>query len=127
MGRILSLDIGTKRIGLAITDESQTIAQPFDFTASPAEIGKLMTTLTSDYEIEKIIVGLPMTMAGEEGFQVEYTKKIAEKITEETGMPVEYFDERLTTKQAYKLEGGGGIPIDCLAAQQLLEQYLRKV
>lgn len=126
MPRLLALDIGEKRIGLAVTDEEQAISQPLEFTAEPSEITKVIKSMSEQYKFAKIIVGLPKSMSGEEGMQAKKVRKVADRIKKNTELPIEYFDERLTTKQALGLEGRNkNIPIDSLAAQQLLEQYLR--
>ena len=126
MGRILALDIGEKRIGLAITDEGKIISQPMPYTVSPKELPNLLNELSSDYEIEEIIVGMPLSMSGNAGPQAEKFKKIFDKLKESTNIPLNYFDERLTTKQAQKLiHSGSTLPVDSLAAQQLLESYLK--
>ena len=127
MSRILALDIGTKRIGLAITDESKVISQPLPYTLSPEELIVGIEDIKREHSIEKIIVGLPKTLAGAEGAQALWVRKMGESMREALKIPVEYFDERLTTKQAAGLESRNlGIPIDALAAQQLLEQYIQK-
>lgn len=126
MGRILALDLGSKRIGLAITDEDKIIAQPLGITASPENAHQVLEDLKTDFDIEKIVVGLPKSLSGEEGPQAQKIKIQAEKISEYLNLPVEYLDERLTTKQAFNiLNRDKNIPIDSLAAQKILEQYLK--
>ena len=126
MARILALDIGSKRIGLAITDEEQIISQPLPYTVSPEEILENLQSLINDYEIEEIVVGLPKSLSGEEGTQAQEVRSFIDIIKSKIKTPINYFDERLTTKQAKMLQRDNmGVPIDALAAQQLLEQYLR--
>lgn len=127
MGRILGLDIGEKRTGLAITDDSKTISQAFDFTVSKNKIIETIIDLAKNYEIELVVIGLPTSMSGEEGRQAGIIRKTGERIKNETNIEIEYFDERLTTVQAKQLSNFvNNIPIDCLSAQIILEQYLKK-
>jgi len=127
MGRILALDIGESRIGLAITDESQTIAQPLETTCSPSEITGLIDSLSQDYEISKIVVGWPKSLSGEAGKQSESVKKVGDRISTFSNIPIEYLDERYTTQAAIRMpDRDPKIPIDSLAAQILLENYLTK-
>ena len=126
MGRILALDIGSSRIGLAITDENQIICQPMPYTVKPAELIGTLESLNSDYGIEKIIVGLPKSLSGEEGMQAKKTREQGDMIQKSLNIPIEYFDERLTSKEAIRLsQSGSTLPIDSLAAQQILQDYLK--
>ena len=124
MARLLALDVGSRRVGLAITDDSKLISQPMPYTVDPSELSRTIKELTNDYEIEKIVVGLPKTMAGKESKQTEAVRNLINHL--DLSVPFEFFDERLTTRQAEGLARlGSTLPIDSLAAQQLLEQYLK--
>src|SRR3989344_9432187 len=113
MARILALDIGSKRIGLAITDEEQIISQPLPYTVSPEEILENLQSLINDYEIEEIVVGLPKSLSGEEGTQAQEVRSFIDIIKSKIKTPINYFDERLTTKQAKMLQRDNmGVPID---------------
>ncbi|OGE85092.1 MAG: hypothetical protein A3J48_02870 [Candidatus Doudnabacteria bacterium RIFCSPHIGHO2_02_FULL_46_11] len=128
MGRILALDVGEQRTGFAITDEEKIISQALPETADQHELLRVINEICNQYDIEKIVVGLPLTMSGEIGSQAQWVKSIGETISTETGKIVDYFDERLTTKQVLRnFEKDKNIPLDSLAAQALLEQYLRKI
>ena len=124
MARLLALDVGSRRVGLAITDDSKLISQPMPYTVDPSELSRTIKELTNDYEIEKIVVGLPKTMAGKESKQTEAVRNLINHL--DLSVPFEFFDERLTARQAEGLARlGSTLPIDSLAAQQLLEQYLK--
>ncbi len=126
MSRILALDIGEQRTGFAITDEGQIIAQALPFTAPLANLNKGIAEIQKDYGFNKIVIGLPKTMSGLEGPQASKVREVGQSLAKEFNCPIEYFDERLTTKQASNLMAkSGNIPLDSLAAQQILEQYLQ--
>lgn len=127
MSRILALDIGGQRTGFAITDEEQIIAQALPFTAPLAGLKNKISEIQKDYGFEKIVVGLPKSMSGFEGRQAELVRQAGELIRKEFGCPVEFFDERLTTKQVMNFKGLGiDMPADSLVAQQILQDYLKK-
>lgn len=127
MGRILALDIGTSNIGLAMTDPEKIIAQALDYTVSPSEAVEEISSLVREFDVEKLVIGLPKTSEGAEGQQAGETKRIAGEIMQVLEIPVDYFDERFTTKEASNFRTkSNNIPIDSLAAQRLLEQYLTK-
>jgi putative holliday junction resolvase len=104
--RILALDYGTARIGCALTDPSGTLVRPLE-------------------AIEPVLVGLPLTPGGEEGAQAILTREFAAELERRLEVPVETYDERLTTKMAAaSRREGAGAAEDSLAAAHLLEGYL---
>ena len=122
--RILGIDYGTKRIGLAVSDESQTLARELEIL-SPIEFWKSLNQLIENQDIKLIVLGWPLNMSGQE---TQKTKEVAEfksKLEKETGLPVETADERLTSKMAANITGQNK-NIDSLAAQILLQNYLDK-
>lgn len=122
--RVLALDPGEARCGLAICDPTGTVVTPLHVVDRPATrkgLGSL-ARLVREREIEQIVVGLPLTLAGEEGEQAKWSRRFAERLAERTGVPVSMFDERLTTRQAER--AGGSASADSRAAAHLLEAYL---
>jgi putative holliday junction resolvase len=126
MGRILALDHGEARCGCALSDPSGTLATPLDAVERPDEEPGLATIarLAADHEVERVIVGLPLTLAGDVGQQAERAREFAEALGRRVSVPVELHDERLTTRLAER--GGGRASADSRAAAHLLESYLAR-
>jgi putative Holliday junction resolvase len=122
--RILALDHGEARCGVAISDPSGTLATPLEAVARPdSRRGRgAIARLVREREAERVLVGLPLTLAGEEGAQADRARAFARALEEELGVPVELRDERLTTRQAER--GGGRADADSRAAAILLESHL---
>ncbi len=105
MGRILGIDYGSKRIGLAITDPNRSIASPF-MTLAISNLDELIAELARIIDAEsvtEIVVGLPIGLKGGYTKQTEKTEQFADIILDKIGLPVSYFDERLTSVQAERL------------------------
>jgi len=122
--RILGIDYGEKRIGLAISDESQTFARELSIL-SPKEFWRQIKTVIAENQISKIVLGWPLNLAGEE---TEKTKEVAGfkvQVARETGLQIETIDERLTSQMAQNISGSKK-NLDSLAAQILLQNYLNK-
>jgi putative Holliday junction resolvase len=122
--RVLALDYGTARIGCAISDPSGTLATPLP-VIEPAE-ARSVVELVAKHEVERVVVGLPLHLSGEEGSQAALTRTFCtelEALLDE--VPVETYDERLTTRMAdaSKRAGASAAP-DSLAAAHLLQGYL---
>ena len=123
--RVMGLDVGSKTVGVAISD-------PLGFTAQGVEIIKIDEEAE---EVEKFVVGLPKNMNNTEGPRVEASKAYGYKIKEIFGIPVDYQDERLTTVQAERMlveqadisRGKRKKVIDKLAAQLILQNYLDRM
>lgn len=103
MGRLLGIDYGKKRIGVALSDPDQIIATPFNVLKGTGsvhgdadKIGELATKL----EISEIVVGLPLNMDGTEGDQARIARKLGDRLARITSLVVHYFDERLTSHAA---------------------------
>ena len=121
--RILAIDHGNARAGTAICDPSGTIVRPLGVVSppDPEEIARL----ARDQEAEAIVVGLPVSLGGEEGEQAAAARSFARALADAADVPVETYDERLTTRMAAQTaRGGAGAPQDALAAAHLLESYL---
>ena len=132
-GRILALDLGKKRIGLALSDPLGITAQGLP-TLERTNIRQDMAALAqliSEREVTLLLMGNPLHMSGHEGRQTAYVHEFAERLTEHTGVPLKYWDERLTTVEAHRVLRSSGIgiekrarAIDKLSAVILLESYL---
>jgi putative Holliday junction resolvase len=103
--RILGIDFGDKKCGLALSDKLLITAQALGSyrPKNQQEDEKYFKELVSKYEIGEIIIGLPLRMDGSPGTRVEKTKKFADWLESILGLPVILWDERLTTKQAIKI------------------------
>lgn len=133
MNKVLALDIGEKRIGLAISDALGMLAHPYS-TLNWRGINRLIQELQEiihDEGIEKIIVGMPYTLKGTSSKKTEEIKKISDLLKEQLQLPVIEQDERLTTKMASDaLQAVGKKPskhrnkIDQIAAVYILQSYL---
>jgi putative Holliday junction resolvase len=124
MSRILALDFGDARCGCALSDPTGTLATPIGAVERPATRKGLqrLAELAREHEVDRVVVGLPLTLAGEEGEQASATREFAARLGELVSVPVDMHDERLTTRQAERT--GGGADADSRAAAHLLEAYL---
>jgi putative Holliday junction resolvase len=124
MSRILALDFGDARCGCALSDPTGTLATPIGAVERPATRKGLqrLAELAREYEVDRVVVGLPLTLAGQEGQQASATREFAARLGELVSVPVDMHDERLTTRQAERT--GGGADADSRAAAHLLEAYL---
>ena len=135
--RILGLDYGSKTVGVAMTDALGMTVQPYKTIQRDRE-SKLRQTLSEiaeiveQYQIKKIVMGLPLNMDDTEGDRAAKRRDFAEKLKLRVAVPIEFTDERLTTMEAEEILDQSGIPrseqkkvIDQVAAQLILEQYLR--
>lgn len=131
--RILGLDIGDKRIGIAISDELGHTAQglmALERSTEGADIDRIKEIM-ADYSADKVVVGLPLRMDGTVGIQAQKVKGFAERLRAEVSQPVVYWDERLTTATARKALISGEMRrsarrrvIDKVAASLILQSYL---
>lgn len=131
--RVLALDIGTKRIGVAVSDVTATIAQPLKtiIRIKETEDIKTVVKLIQEYQAGELLVGEPKTLKGLSGKQAESVYELARKIAEQANVPLVYWDERLSSKEAerYLRERGkkfNKAEIDKLAAALILQSYLEK-
>ena len=134
--RIMGLDFGSKTVGVAISDALLLTAQGVEIIRRKEE-NKLRQTLARieelivEYEVEEIVLGLPKHMNATEGVRVELTQEFKEKLERRTGLPVYFWDERLTTVAAHRVldQGSVGLKqkmqvVDKLAAVFILQGYL---
>ena len=124
--RVLALDHGEARCGCAVSDPTGTIATPLpeverpDSDAGLAEIAKLV----EEHGITRVVVGLPLTLAGAQGEQATRARVFAQALQRRVSVEVELHDERLTTRLAERTGGGAGA--DSRAAAHLLESWLAR-
>lgn len=131
--RIMGLDVGDKRIGVAISDPMGWTAQPHSVLhrTSPAHDFAYLTELCRQQQIEMIVLGLPLNMNGSVGPRAQLVRAFAAELSVSTGLAVDFWDERLSTKSAQRtlLEADvsrkkrKGV-IDKLAAVHILQGYL---
>jgi putative Holliday junction resolvase len=122
--RVLALDHGEARCGCAVSDPSGTLATPLDAVERPETRKGLarIAALAEELDAERVLVGLPLTLAGEEGDQAARARAFAERLRSRLRVPVDLYDERLTTRMAEAT--GGKADSDSVAAAHLLESYL---
>lgn len=130
-GRILGLDIGSKRIGVAISDELGMLASPVTMVLRGRDDRAEFRKLIANFQPEKLVAGLPTGLSGREGPQAEETRTYAESLSADLDLPLEYFDERLSSAIAERTLIGAGMKrdqrkekIDAMAAAVMLQGYL---
>ncbi|MFQ5834582.1 MAG: Holliday junction resolvase RuvX [bacterium] len=133
--RVLSLDLGDKRIGLAVSDLSQTVAQgigqmKWSKLTLNEDIDQIRK-LVSQHKVKKIVVGLPKNMKGEEGWQAKKVRSFARDLSARINIPIILFDERLSTAAAERVLKEAKVSFskrkkvrDKLAATVILQNYL---
>lgn len=131
--RVLALDVGLRRIGLALSDSLGITAQglsTYHRTTMREDLARI-SLIAKDHEAEMILVGHPLHMSGKEGRQAELVKHFAAKLEERSGLPVQLWDERLTTVVANQVLRESGISqekrakaVDRLSAVLILQSYL---
>ncbi len=121
--RVLALDHGTARIGCAISDPSGTLATPLPTIEPPSASD--VADLVAKHAVERVVVGLPLHLSGEEGSQAALARSFCTELEALLKIPVETYDERLTTRMAEaSRREGATAPPDSLAAAHLLQAYL---
>ncbi len=123
--RVMALDYGAARTGVAITDETGTIARPLTVVRTVDEdrgFGELVA-LAAAQAPATIVVGLPVSLDGREHAQARRAKAFARRLAAAVAAPVTTYDERFTTTVA--TQRGGGAPLDARGAAVILEDYLR--
>jgi putative Holliday junction resolvase len=131
MARVLGLDVGDSRIGVALSDPLGMLASPLTIITRrdiEADIEAIMA-IVRQREIETIIVGLPFSMNGSEGVQAQKVRDFATALSSRTDVPVRFQDERLSTIQAMRVikgarKTGPGTRYDAAAAALILQAYL---
>jgi putative holliday junction resolvase len=123
--KVLALDYGAARTGVAVSDATGTIARPVGTVLRAAGEDGLaqIGALVREHDAERVVVGMPLTLRGERGEQAVATEVFVEALQAVVDVPVETYDERFTTALAAR--GGGGSDEDARAAAHLLESYLQ--
>ncbi len=120
---MLALDHGTVRIGAAICDPTGTLCTPLAVIEPPAPAA--VAALVGEREVERVVVGLPVHLSGEEGSQAALARTFAAELEALLDVPVDTYDERLTSRMADATRAAGaGASRDSIAAAHLLEAYL---
>lgn len=124
--RVLALDFGSARTGVAVSDETGTLARPIgvvERAASDAGLTRLAQIVAAE-EAALVVVGLPLTLRGEHGAQARETGAFVEALRARLEVPVETYDERFTTTLAQQTSGRA--PEDAVAAAHLLQGWLER-
>ena len=122
--RVLALDYGAARCGCAISDPTGILARPLPLIEPPDP--RAVAELVAEHGVELIVVGLPVGLRGEEGAQAEIVRGFRDEVANLVEVPVETYDERLTTKLAERTAGAGASAAeDSIAAAHILESYLQ--
>ena len=122
--RVLALDYGAARTGVAVSDSTGLIARPLGIVeraSTPSGLARLRA-MVEEQAVERVVVGLPLTLRGERGEQAAETDEFVSRLRASLDVPVETYDERFTTALASGT--GGDAPEDARAAAHLLESYL---
>ena len=131
--RLLGIDMGEKRIGIAVSDPGGVIARSAGHIerGAQAETLERFRALAAEHEAGEIVVGLPLNMNGSEGPSARAAREFAESLRRVLGIPVALWDKRLTTAEADSLMKSAGLSrraraarIDGIAAQRILQSYL---
>ena len=125
--KILALDFGSARTGVAVSDATGTLARPLcvvERAGSDAGVERV-AAIVREQAPERVVVGLPVTLRGERGQQAQETERFVERLRAALDFPVELYDERFTTSLA--AASGGRAPEDARAAAHLLSAYLQRL
>ena len=131
--RIMGLDIGEKRIGVAVARTEEGIATPLCVLegADATRAARDIVALIDEWEVEAIVVGLPLTLAGDEGPQARRVRTLAGRLLQGVDLPVNYTDERYTSTDAGRVLTEAGLSerqargrLDAIAASMILQTYL---
>jgi len=131
MARILGIDHGDVRIGIAMSDETAFLASPLTTVQNGKGAVDEIVALVQEHGVEKIVIGLPLNMDGSFGLATEKVRRFSEKLSKKTEVPILEMDERLTTVTAHHNLREAGLDgrqrksvVDMAAAQIILQDYL---
>lgn len=133
MARFLALDIGERRIGVAVCDPTGTVARPLTTVVRSSREADLqaIAQLVEEYAVERIVVGLPLSLDGTEGPQARKTRRYTQLLAQEISIPVDFWDERYSSATAAEILRAKGRRrrrvrdrIDATAAAVILQSYL---
>ena len=122
--RVLALDYGAARCGVAVSDPTGTLATPLDPVLKPGTKKGLqrLRELVRELEVERVVLGLPVSLGGGDSAQTRETRHFADRLGAVVDVPVELYDERFTTSLAE--QAGGNAALDSRAAAVLLDEWL---
>jgi putative Holliday junction resolvase len=124
--KIVAVDYGSARTGVAVSDPTGTLARPIgviERAGTQAGLESLVELIGSE-GAERVVVGMPLTLRGEVGEQARETERFVDQLRQAVDVPVEGFDERFTTDLAEQDPGNRNLPPDARAAAHLLTSYL---
>jgi putative Holliday junction resolvase len=123
--RVVALDYGVARCGVAVSDPTGTLATPLEPVLRPGTKKGLqrLRELVDELGAERVVVGLPVSLSGSDSAQTRETRQFADRLRTEVAVPVELYDERFTTSLAQQT--GGAASLDSRAAAVLLDEWLR--
>lgn len=132
MGRVLGIDFGMKRIGLARSDPMKIIASPLKTITAGKNLEETVDLVTKELEgVELIILGLPLLLSGKDSDTTKMVREFATLLETKSGLPLILWDERLTSKQVEKLMIEGNVSrkkraahVDTMSATLILQNYL---
>ena len=133
--RVLGLDLGSKRIGIALSDPEGAIASPFTTLERKGDVrdAAAVGALVEEHQVGEIVVGLPLHMDGRRGPEAEKARRFAARLAQATGLPVATLDERWTTVEAERALRESGrkgkrrrAGVDSVAAAILLRTWLER-
>lgn len=129
--RMIGIDFGEKRIGVAAGDDRTRLAVPVDTVESHGDPVAEIAEIAAEQGAEALVIGLPLSLSGAEGPQAARVREVADALSERLTIPVHTHDERLTTTQAQRLPGGlprkskgGATSRDAVAACIMLQAYM---
>jgi len=126
VSRVVALDYGSARCGVAVSDPTRTLATPLDPVLAPATrrgFGRLVG-LIGELDADVVVVGLPLSLSGGDSDQTRETRAFVQRLRDRLNVPIEVYDERFTTKLARR--SGGAKAEDSRAAAVLLEGWLAR-
>ncbi len=132
--RAIALDVGERRIGVAVSDPSGTLATPHGVIHRRSKVQDFaaVARLVTELKAERVVVGLPLSLNGDVGPQARRVMRYAQALARALPVPVELYDERYSTVTADELLAEGGrkrrrTPIDAAAAAVILQEYLASI
>jgi len=130
--KALGLDIGDRRVGVAVSDACGILACPHSvYHRAGEDDGAELAAMVRTLEVDQLVVGLPLNMDGSEGAQAQKARALGERVAELSGLPLAFVDERLTTHEAERVLREAGLPAgrrgdvqDAVAAVLILQTWL---
>lgn len=132
-GRVLGLDLGTERVGVALSNDDRTVATPLEVIPGRdwAALDRRLVQLVDEWDISLIVVGAPLSLDGSQGPSMKKTRKVIERLSVTLEPPIVTYDERLTTVTAHRSLDEQGVPgrsrrdmVDMVAAQVILQGWI---